>query len=53
MAILPQRRCWFVLILLAMTASYYFAFRLRAVPEWTLLFDFTVTLPLIYWWLYR
>ncbi|KQV90964.1 hypothetical protein ASD15_02600 [Massilia sp. Root351] len=36
-----------------MTASYYIAFRLRVVPEWTLLFDFTVTLPLIYWWLYR
>lgn len=53
MALLPQRKYWFALILLAMTASYYFAFRLRAVPEWTLLFDFTVTLPLIYWWLYR
>ena len=53
MALLPQRKYWFALILLAMTASYYFAFQLRAVPEWTLLFDFTVTLPLIYWWLYR
>ena len=53
MTLLPQRKYWFALILLAITASYYFAFRWRAVPEWTLLFDFTVTLPLIYWWLYR
>jgi hypothetical protein len=53
MAFLPSRKYWFALILLAMTASYYFAFQFRAVPEWTLLFDFTVTLPLIYWWLYR
>ena len=53
MLLLPQRKYWFALILLAMTASYYIAFQLRAVPEWTLLFDFTVTLPLIHWWLYR
>lgn len=53
MTILPARKYSFFLVLLAMTAAYYFAFQFGAVPEWALLVDFTITLPLIYWWLYR
>lgn len=47
------RRTWFAASVISITAAYIAAFRTFPLPDWTLLVDFSLTLPLLYYALFR
>jgi hypothetical protein len=47
------RQTWFAASIISMTAAYVAAFRIFPLPDWTLLVDFSLTLPLLHYVLFR
>lgn len=48
-----NRDTWFMGSILLMAAAYTVAFRRFDFPDWTLLIDFSLSLPLLHYWLFR